>query len=182
VSLEQRTLRNLRVLVSAGAAVASLLVLPAPAAAAVPCWQRVISDWSDGRIDRTYPTACYAAALRHLPTDVKNYTDASDQIRRALFASIGKDRDATPPTAAPVRQSGSRSAAGPVQTRKPSGVSAQQTDDPVQRAVGVVASKNPSSIPLPLVVVGAVGFLLLAALVARVLQQRSARTLERLRH
>jgi hypothetical protein len=181
VAFGERTSQTLRLLAAAGAAGASLLVLPAPAAAAVPCWQRVISDWSDGRIDGTYPTACYAAALRHLPTDVKNYTDASDQIRRALFASIGKDRDATPPTAAPPRPSGSRSAARPV-TRKPSGVSAQQTDEPLQRAVGVVASKNPSSIPLPLIVVGAVGFFLLAALVARVLQQRSGRALERLRH
>jgi hypothetical protein len=175
-------MRTFRVLAAAGAAVASLLVLPAPAAAAVPCWQLVIDDWGDGRIDRTYPTACYAAALQHLPTDVRNYTDASDQIHRALFASIGRDRDATPPTAAPSERRGSRSAAGPVPTRKPPGVSAEPTEDPLQQAVGAVSSKNPGSIPLPLIVVGAVGFLLLAALVAKMLQQRSARVLERLRH
>ena len=180
MSFERQAPQLVRALVAGTAVLAVFAALSAPASAAVPCWKRVIADWGDGRIDRTYPTACYAAALKHLPTDVRNYTDAADQIRRELFASVGRDRDASPPAGSDARAT--RSAAAPVHKRATGRVAAEPTEDPLQQAVGVVASTNPASVPLPLIVAGAVGFFLLAAIAARLLQQRSARVFERLRH
>jgi hypothetical protein len=70
-----------------------------PAAAATPCWQRLIDDYSDGRIDRTYPVACYGQALAHLPEDVRVYSSAEDDIQRALLAAAARKETPTASTA-----------------------------------------------------------------------------------
>src|SRR5881628_3111926 len=55
------------------------------ASAAPPCWERVIADWSDnGRVDRTYPLACYREAVKHMPEDLRAYSTAPAEIDRAL--------------------------------------------------------------------------------------------------
>jgi hypothetical protein len=48
------------------------------------CWNALIRDWYDGRIDKTYEVHCYQDALKHLPQDVRTYSDAFDVISRAL--------------------------------------------------------------------------------------------------
>jgi len=48
------------------------------------CSQALIRDWADGRIDGTYPVACYRAALRSLPTDLQVYSSAPEDIAQAL--------------------------------------------------------------------------------------------------
>jgi hypothetical protein len=69
----------------AALAVGGALLLAAPAVAAVPCWQRVIDDWSaDGRVDRAYPLECYERAVMYLPEDLRTYSSAEDDITRAL--------------------------------------------------------------------------------------------------
>ena len=68
--------------------VAALSVLTAPAAAAAPCWKRLVNDWYDGRIDKAYNVACYRAAIKNLPDDVRAYSDARDDIERALNQAI----------------------------------------------------------------------------------------------
>jgi hypothetical protein len=50
------------------------------------CAERVLSDWSDGRIDGAYASDCYLAALQILPEDVRAYSSAADDISRALQA------------------------------------------------------------------------------------------------
>lgn len=50
------------------------------------CGKAVLSDWSDGRIDRTYPDSCYEAAIDTMPEDVRAYTTAKDDISRALYS------------------------------------------------------------------------------------------------
>jgi hypothetical protein len=68
---------------------AGLAAAPAPAAAATkPCWQRVLADWSSGGIQATYAAPCYSQALQHLPTDVRLYSDAASDIRRAMLAAL----------------------------------------------------------------------------------------------
>ena len=52
------------------------------------CGRQVVSDWSDGRIDRDYPVRCYRAALRTLPQDLQVYSSAPDDIQQALSARI----------------------------------------------------------------------------------------------
>jgi hypothetical protein len=96
---------RLRVVLFALVAAAGLAVIGArPAHAAEPCWQAVVSDWSDGRIDGTYPVHCYREALRQMPEDVRLYSSAEDDIRHALAASIGTPGE--PPTAAGPSSSG----------------------------------------------------------------------------
>jgi hypothetical protein len=71
--------------VLAALALGGALLSAAPAAAAVPCWQRVIDDWSaDGRVDRAYPLECYERAVTYLPEDLRTYSSAEDDITRAL--------------------------------------------------------------------------------------------------
>jgi hypothetical protein len=64
------------------------LALAGTAGAAQSCGSRVLGDWRDGRIDGTYPVACYRQALASLPEDVRVYSTAQADITRALQAQI----------------------------------------------------------------------------------------------
>jgi hypothetical protein len=55
---------------------------------ATPCWQTVVTDWSDGHIDGTYPIGCYRQALHSLPEDIRLYSSATDDITRALARRV----------------------------------------------------------------------------------------------
>ena len=81
------------------------------AAAATPCWERVIADWSDnGRVDRTYRLVCYREAVKRLPEDLRAYSSAGDEIDRAL-AERRVERPASLAAAAPVEAAGAGSPA-----------------------------------------------------------------------
>lgn len=69
-------------------AVLAALAAAGPAAAAQPCWKRLVNDWFDGRIDQVYPIGCYREALRNLPADVDIYSSARDDINRALQSAL----------------------------------------------------------------------------------------------
>ena len=56
--------------------------------AQVSCWQRVVADWSAGRLGPGYPVSCYQSALAHLPDDVRTYSSAPDDIRRAMLGAV----------------------------------------------------------------------------------------------
>jgi hypothetical protein len=60
---------------------------PAPAQSQ-SCKSRLLSDWSDGRIDGVYPLSCYRAALQSLPADLEVYSSAHDDIAQALSERI----------------------------------------------------------------------------------------------
>ena len=60
----------------------------AAGAASPSCAKAVVSDWSDGRIDRDYSVSCYRAALKSLPADLRVYSSAPDDIRQALSVRI----------------------------------------------------------------------------------------------
>jgi hypothetical protein len=142
----------LKTLFTAAAVALSFLTLgAAPAAAATPCWKLVINDWYDGRIDHTYPVACYEEAIRHLPEDVRDYTGASDEISRAMFAAIHQDRGDGPDgggtAAAQFTSTGSDGA--------PKGF--------IERLLDDLGPSNASSIPLPLLVLAGIALLLLTA-------------------
>jgi hypothetical protein len=117
-----------------------------PAAAAVPCPQRILGDWSDnGRVDRVYELHCYEEAIDALPADLRDYTDATEVIQRAM-----------------TRAARSRQVAGEI------------TGADVQAAGGVVASSSPSLPIAPLVGGGAALALVLAGGVAYVVRRRGA--------
>jgi hypothetical protein len=60
------------------------LAVTGSAGAAQSCGSRLLDDWRDGRIDGTYPVACYRQALAHMPEDVRVYSTAQSDITRAL--------------------------------------------------------------------------------------------------
>ena len=68
------------VLVILCAVIAGLSAPPA-AEAAKPCWKRVIDDWADnGRFDGVYSAKCIEQARKHLPEDVRAYSDIEEKL------------------------------------------------------------------------------------------------------
>jgi cobalamin biosynthesis Mg chelatase CobN len=180
-----KQLVRLAVLVAALAAVHPV----APASAASPCWKLLLNDWYDGRIDKTYPAACYRVALKHLPTDVDVYTSARTDIERALASAVrnakkqGKplgqvvvppSRPATTTTTTTTTSKGTTSTSKPSTTTPTSTVPAgrkTREDGPVGSALGSV-STSADTVPLPLVILGALALLLVAAGLAGIVYRR----------
>ena len=165
---------RLRILIGVGIATlafAAAVVRPLPAAAATPCWKALLNDWYDGRIDGTYAIHCYSDALKHLPADVQTYSSAHDDILRALQnakAELKKDGvKVTPTTPVPpaTKPTTKTTSGGKTTTSK------QTTQPPGRKppggglpsAVDKVNHSSPSSVPLPLIVLGALALLLVAA-------------------
>jgi hypothetical protein len=69
--------------------------------AALPstCVERLLKDWRDGRIQGAYPIPCYHETIRHLPTDVRIYSSAADDIREALHERIAAGAGSRTPAA-----------------------------------------------------------------------------------
>lgn len=173
-----------------------------PAAAATPCWKALLNDWYDGRIDHTYAIHCYNDALKHLPPDVKNYSSAHDDIERALQSAIAaktkNHETVTPNTPVPPPSQGTRTTSVGLTTtssggggKLPTGASGASGPSGASGAGGDVGRKskgglagvadklNPGSadsLPLPLIVLGALALVLVAAggagLVAKRLKAR----------
>jgi hypothetical protein len=155
---------------------------PAPAAAATPCWKALLNDWYDGRIDKTYAVHCYNDALKHLPADVQTYSSAHDDIQRALQSALAKQRKAghkvtrnsiVPPASGGGSGSGGGGSAGGGgggTSTTPGGTGTTATTGSGRnsgKGLSHLANKlNPasaSSLPIPLLVLGALAILLVAA-------------------
>ena len=79
----------LRAACGASVLLAAVALAPATASAAEEaCWQKLVSDWSDGAISNLYPISCYRQALENMPEDVRLYSSASDDINRALSGRV----------------------------------------------------------------------------------------------
>ena len=125
-------LRVLALVALAGVLVA--VALSETASAAVSCRQQVIADWSDnGRVDRVYPLDCYQQAIEAMAPDIRDYTDAQETIELALTMAV----------------------------RSKSGVK-RTTPARSLAAAGPVDASGSSSLPLPLVALGALGAAALA--------------------
>ena len=163
---------RLRVLIGVGVAALSLgaaVARPVAAGAAPPCWKALLNDWYDGRIDNTYPLHCYSDALTHLPADVQTYSSAHEDILRALQNAKAELRKSgtkvTPNTPVPPE---SRPTGGKHTTTSSSDTTAhppgrKPPKGGLPSAVDKVNHSSPSSIPLPLIVLGALALLLVAA-------------------
>lgn len=96
---------GIRLAVALTLIVAAGLSLTPHGSAALECRDQVLADWSDnGRIDRLYPLDCYQQAMRSLPPEIRDYSDAPEIIDRALTLAVrkqgGERRSALPPTRA----------------------------------------------------------------------------------
>lgn len=155
-----RTLRALLALVALLTSALVALSLSDTAAAATPCGKKVLGDWFDnGRIDRLYPPHCYEDAIDAIPADLRDYADAEEVITRALQSSLRGElapggRDPTPGNDENPSGSGGGSGGG--------GNGGQGGGNDPQAAPDVDTS-GPSSVPVPLIVLGGLSLALLAA-------------------
>jgi hypothetical protein len=143
------------------------------AAPAVPCWRKLLIDWYDGRIDHAYPVRCYREAIRELPEDVKVYADAAEDINRALLQAIRRSKQDTgenPTQETPVRPPTPKPSPAQPETRTETtgtetGGAVSGGPDPGEPPIasGPVDASRSDSVPLPLIVLGALALLLLAA-------------------
>jgi hypothetical protein len=127
------------------------------AAAATPCGKKILGDWFDnGRIDRLYPLHCYEEAIDAIPPDIKDYADAEEVIDRALQAALrGKlDKKGGPD---PTPGNDNRNPGAPAGGSGPGSGGSGGTE-----ATGIDTS-GPSSVPIPLLVLGGIALALLGA-------------------
>ena len=134
------------------------LAVPGPAMASV-CGDKVLADWFDnGRIDRLYQAHCYEEAIDAIPDDLRDYANArGDHLARAPGVAPERARSRRPrpdprrrsPEAAPGTSGGS----------DPN----DPTADPGSQATPDVDTTGISSVPIPLLVLGGMSIMLLAA-------------------
>jgi hypothetical protein len=151
---------------------AAAATFAAPAAQAAPaalmqatshCWLDVINDWVDNnQVDGTYAIPCYTQAIQQLNErpDIKGYSSAVDDIHRALLAAIRQDRNSGPPASGGNNPPGTSGV-----TPGPGGGSTGGGSSGGGGIFGFGGPSSATSVPLPLIVLGALAILLaLAAL------------------
>jgi hypothetical protein len=180
----------------------AVLATAAPAAAAKPCWQELIDDWWDGRIDNVYAIPCYQKAIDNAPEDARLYSSLPDDIAAARQLALAQqnevdtDGDGEPDRGVGGTLGGSSSGGtgGGGGGSGTSGGTGGGTPDPggtgttgrgapddslFNEAFGRVAPANADSLPLPLLILAGLALLLVAGgsagLVARRLQARRVR-------
>jgi hypothetical protein len=168
----------LAVLLGAAALVPAAQAAPASLQQATSdCWKQVINDWLDNNeVDHVYAIPCYTQAIQHLSSysDVAGYSNVIDDIRRAELAAIRQDRSNGPGGSSgggPSTPGGSGpSGGGPGNTGGPSGSPSRN------KFLGIPGPSSATSIPLPLIVLGALAILLaLAALTTWLARRFQAR-------
>lgn len=178
--------RPIQIMLIAAAMAAVALIAAGPAMAKEPCWRTLIDDWYDGRIDNVYPVSCYRDALENQPVEIAQYSSLEDDINRALALVIaGKSNGSGGKGGS--GSNGDTSGAGtfyggPKADRGGAGVTASDGRDagggPVGRAISSIGPGSADSVPVPLIVLGALAILLLAlgsaGFIARRLQTRRA--------
>ena len=179
------------VLVMAAATFALATAAPADAGSLEDCGQRVIRDWySGGRVDAIYPLPCYRAAIRALPDDVLQYTDATTVIERALEsarqgavrrpAPSAHETNPAPPSPAPASKPSGVEAPGAASSPPPAAKvprtaphpASATRDDRARLASGATHARAESGIPYPLIALGALSLVLLASGLAAGLARR----------
>ena len=147
------------------------LTISGPASAAKSCGKKVVDDWyADGRVDGTYPAHCYDDAIEILPRDVRDYSSAAEDIGRALQNRL-RGLPAPPATTDPTPGDGDGPGSAPTETTtEPTdtnavpGTSTDKSGDPGgPEAGGNVDTASADSVPIPLLVLGGLALLLVAA-------------------
>jgi hypothetical protein len=169
-------MKRLLFVVVAAAAFASTTAV---ATASVPCRDRIYNDWyADGKVATTYDVACYRDALKHIPTDAREYSSLADDIRRALHGALAR-RSGAANVPEQIGNGGKGAVKGvetpltrttPVDSDPPASTDRPQspTSSPSPSGTSTIAAPNNTSsegsgIPVPILVLGALALLLVAA-------------------
>ena len=168
-----RSLRTCLVALVAALSAFAALSLAGTAAAATKCGEQVLADWYDnGRIDKIYPLNCYEEARDAIPKDIGPYVDAEEVITRALQSALRGNLDpgGCDPSADGSADDCARQPGGGTNGNGGSGSEGSGSDpnsDPNAEDPGQVApdvdTSSPSSVPIPLLVLGGMSILLLGA-------------------
>jgi hypothetical protein len=163
----------------------ALSIGASPAEAKKPCWEQLIEDWYDGRIDGIYSARCYREAIKNAPEDLGGYSDLPSDLSRALQSAPTFRKNGVTyvtPGHAGRKVEGNEDDRGS-QGRNPSGATVPREDEgappsgPVPQALDNL-SGDADSIPIPLIALGSLALLLIASggagLVARRVQTRRA--------
>ena len=135
------------------------------------CADQVIADWyDDGRVGKIFPLHCYQEAIAKLPPDVLDYSNAKEEIGRALaFAKQGKPdpggQDPTPSTTSSTTKTTKTTTTKTTTTKT-------TTNGTTGSTTSTTDTSGPSSVPVPLLVLGGLAVLLLAAGSAGYLRRR----------
>ena len=137
----------------------------------------MIGDWYDnGRVDNLYPLHCYEDAIDQIPKDLLDYGSAKDDILRALaFAKRGQN-DPGDTTAQPTTSTSTDTTpttpSTETETTETTGTSTDETGETLTEAAPPGSEDDPSSVPLPLIILGGLAVLLAAAGVAGYIARR----------
>jgi hypothetical protein len=153
-------------------AVASLSFASA-AGATTKCGQQVLADWYDnGRIDKLYPLNCYEEAIDGIPDDIGPYVDAEEVITRALQGALHGDvvqggcdpsADGSKDDCSRLPGGGSNGGNGNGGNGNGGGGGPDPNDGVDPTVAPEVDTSSPSSVPIPLLVLGGMSILLLGA-------------------
>jgi hypothetical protein len=136
------------VLVAAVLGLAALSVGAPVAAAKTACWRQILNEWVDNRqISSTYPIHCYAEAIQHVPEDLRVYTDVEQDILAARQLAV-RNQNLREPTGAQPGEADRR--------RDPDA-------DLFTQGFDKLGPNNADSMPLPLLILGGLALLLIAA-------------------
>lgn len=134
-------------LVAAILGTAALSVGASVAAAKPACWRLILNEWADNRqISTTYPLPCYREAIAHVHEDLLVYTDIEQDILAA-------------------RQQAARGIRR-LQNRSQSSQAEQQSDPNAglfTQGFDKLGPHNADSMPLPILILGGLALLLIAA-------------------
>jgi hypothetical protein len=128
---------------------------PSPSGSLTVCANQVINDWYLGSIPTTFAVGCYQQAIKILPTANQLYTSARDDITRAMQVAI-------------VRSSANGTTTTKITSIKSNGkhilLATQQSGPPPSQLDSAAStSSGVTSFPLPLLILGGLAILLVAA-------------------
>jgi hypothetical protein len=145
------------VLVAAVLGLAALSVGASAAAAKTACWRQILNEWVDNRqIASTYPLHCYRDAIEHVGEDLLVYTDIEESINAARQQAV-RNQNLREPTGA-----------------QPGGADRRRNPDADLFTQGFdkLGPNNADSMPLPLLILGGLALLLIAAGAAGLVSRR----------
>jgi hypothetical protein len=139
------------------------------------CSAALIHDWYvDGRIDKTYQVHCYREALQSIPEDQIIYGTLREDLTRALQSAI-REHDGNVSGGTPVVPPGGGGPGDPT-----SGAANDKNEGWITRVARKLGPDTADSIPVPLLVLGGLALLLMAAagvsFIARRVQAKRADT------
>ena len=119
------------------------------AAAKTACWRQILNEWVDNRqIASTYPIHCYGEAIQHVPEDLRVYTDVEQDINAARQLAVRSQNLREPQVGG-----------GPGEAERRSDPNA----DLFTKGFDKLGPNNADSMPLPLLILGGLALLLIAA-------------------